>query len=350
MKRFFPLVLALFIYLSASMPSLAHHRGRVLGASTPSSDVNFPSISNGPGFILPDSPLYFLDKIKQDIRLLIAITPEDKAKIHQNIAGERVAELRIMFARNHQKGIDRALLELKREVNSSAKELTNAELSGRNIATTAKEINDSIKSQRDVLSSLEKQTNGTLQLQIGLAKMAIKEAKAEVEDTLPEDELNKEIQESMEDELEDEIDDTSEHSDKITNLISELNKEASEAAKHALNKREEALKKAIEIKNEELKKKQEKLLESEKKKQEKYFELKKKSIEKSKQEAEKIREAAKKLKESQNEMNEIQNSTRELDKSMLEFNSSIEIQTMLTPSPNQTETKEVENENEKEED
>lgn len=342
MKRIFPLVISLILFASAASPSLAHHKGRVLGASTPSSEVNFPPVTNGPGFILPDSPFYFLDKIKQDVRLLVAFTPEGKAKIHQNIAGERMAELRIMFARNNQNGINKTLLELRNEVTASAKELTNAELGGRNVGEAAKEINESIKTQRDVLSALEKQTNGTLQTQVGMAKMSIRQAKIEVEDALPADLIDKEIEESIQHELDDKIDSAKDNTDDISRLLGELNTQASDAAKNSLKNREEALKKAIEANNEELKQKQESLLALEKKKQEKYLELQKKATEQAKKETEKMREATAKLQESQNEIEEISNSTRELDKSMLELNSNADISAMLTPSPIQFQTKQVE--------
>src|ERR1035437_4242316 len=48
----------------------ADHQQDVLGvASAPV--LSIPPTSDGPGLILPDSPLFFLDQIKQEVRLFL---------------------------------------------------------------------------------------------------------------------------------------------------------------------------------------------------------------------------------------------------------------------------------------
>ena len=91
-------------------PTFAHHQQQVLGVATISADtlqnLQIPSTSEGPGLILPDSPLFFLDQLKQEFRLFLVFTPEAKAKIHASIAGERMAELRFMVQKNSKRGIE----------------------------------------------------------------------------------------------------------------------------------------------------------------------------------------------------------------------------------------------------
>ena len=263
MKRIIPVFLALVLLFSATQSVLAHHRNRVLGASTQASELNFPSISSGPGLILPDSPFYFVDKLKQQVRLLLAFSPEDKAKLRADIAGERLAELKAELLKNNQKGINIALSELASETQKAATALTDAEQKGKDVSLLSQQINEKIKTERDILKGLEKQADGELKLRIELTQATVKKAKVEVEDSLPQNIMENEIRDSINSELEDKIKDAQDVSQGIKNSLEELSKEASDSAQKSLTRREEALKKAIEEKNAELVKEQKDLLEQE---------------------------------------------------------------------------------------
>jgi len=262
-KRIIPVFLALVLLFSATQSVLARHRNRVLGASTQASELNFPSISSGPGLILPDSPFYFVDKLKQQVRLLLAFSPEDKAKLRADIAGERLAELKAELLKNNQKGINIALSELASETQKAATALTDAEQKGKDVSLLSQQINEKIKTERDILKGLEKQADGELKLRIELTQATVKKAKVEVEDSLPQNIMENEIRDSINSELEDKIKDAQDVSQGIKNSLEELSKEASDAAQKSLTRREEALKKAIEEKNAELVKEQKDLLEQE---------------------------------------------------------------------------------------
>lgn len=281
---------------------LSHHQGRVLGDSTPSSQIVFPPVTSGAGFFLPDSPLFFLDKTFQRIRLFLAFTPERKAKVREQILGERFAELRIMLSRNNPNGITIALTNLTEEVDQMAATLTDAAARGNDVRVLAKELNETIKTHRKILGILSDQTEGVLRLQIKAAREALKEAKVEIEDELDEDELENEIEDDLNDEIEEGLEEASSSAKRLEHAIDVLSRLASEAAQRQQLRREEALRNAIEVKNETLLKQAEELLEIEKKKQERFIKAQEKAREKALKAIEKAKAAAEELREAHEEV------------------------------------------------
>jgi hypothetical protein len=149
--------------------------------------LSIPPTAEGPGLLLPNSPLYFIDQLKQEFRLLLAFTPEQKAKIHNRIVGERLAELRLMLAKNDASGIRVSLQGISDSFKAASEDLANAKLTGRDVTSLAKEINDSIKDKQGTLSVLESQATGELKAQVVAAKEGLKDAKVQVEENLPAD-------------------------------------------------------------------------------------------------------------------------------------------------------------------
>lgn len=299
-------------YVLVFSPSAsAHHQARVLGDSTSSSQIVFPPVTAGAGFILPDSPLYFLDKMFQEIRLLLAYTPERRAKTRALIAGERLAELRIMFARNNSNGIAITLNNLSMETAQMAVNLTDAAANGSDVKLLAKSINETIKTHRKVLGILADQTDGTLRLQIKAAREALKEAKMEIEDELDEDELENEIEDDIDDEIEEAVEEATGSARRLEHAINVLTRLASEAAAKQQTRREEALRHAIEVKNEALQKQQERFFEEEEKKQKRILEMRAKANEKAREAIQKVQEAAGEFKEADDEVEELESEDNE---------------------------------------
>ena len=267
-----------------------------MGETTVSSDLSIPSTTEGPGILLPDSPLFFLDELKQNIRLLLAFSPQTRAKVHTAIAGERLAELQFMLAKNNEERIKFALSEVSDNLKKAANDLTQARLKGKDVKLLAKTINELIKDKRKKLSFLEEQAQGELKAQVKAAKEALKAAKIEVEDNLPEDDL--------EDELEDHVRVASDSARGLEHAIDVLERLASQAGERQETRREEALRHAIEVKNEALIKQQEKALELEHKKQERLLKAKEKFIEKTREALRKAHEAAREFQKDQDEINE----------------------------------------------
>ncbi len=302
------------IFLFANSASAFSAR-EVLGDSTVQLPLSIPPTAEGPGLILPDSPLFFLDKIKQEVRIVLAFTSEEKAKVHAAIAGERLAELQFMLAKNNVSGIRTALQGVSDNLRKAADDLDSAKLSGRNINLLAKSINDSIKDKQEKLSVLETKATGEVKAQVAAAKAALRSAKVNVEDHLPEDLLINEVEDDLDGEIEDHINNATNSAKGINRAIDVLTKLASEAGKKDQERRQEALIKAVEVKNEALKKQQEKLIEADNKAQEKIAEAKKKALEKAKEAANKIDEAVKRFEEAKNEVSEIENTEENKEKS-----------------------------------
>src|SRR5205823_5131147 len=129
----------------------------VLGEST--KPIIMSPTAEGPGLILPDSPFYFLDKLKQNFRLLIAFGPARKASVYASIAGERFAEFRFELAKNNPSASDVALQGLRENTRKAASELAQAQFSGLNVDDLARKINTSIKEHQRALDNAENQAN-----------------------------------------------------------------------------------------------------------------------------------------------------------------------------------------------
>lgn len=267
LRIFLGVLLPVILLIVLAKPALAHHKEQVLGQATSASELVFPPTTAGTGFLLPDSPLFFLDETFQTIRLLVAFNAENRARVRSLIAGERLAELRVMLSRNDFDGINNALTGLTRHIALASADLTDAAAQGNDVALLAKQLNDLVKFQRKTLNDLANQSSGALKLQLVIARRALKEAKIEIEDQLPEDELLKEIEEDLGDNIDENVLEADSLAEKLERDVEVLEKSATEAANRSLKNREEVLKKAIEAKNNELVKAEEKKLEDEKRKQ-----------------------------------------------------------------------------------
>lgn len=262
------LFIVIVFSVQASVVS-AHHKTEVLGEATVASELNFPPVTAGPGYILPDSPLFFLDQLTQIVRVAVAMDAKSKIAVHKQIAGERTAELRIMFSRNNASGINASLFGLTSEMNKASQVLADESSRGGDVDTLSVDLNDTIKSQRVLLENLSDQSGGSLQLQLKAARASLQESKAVVEDSLPEDELWKEIDETLSTNVSESLVEAGSLAKKLQSDLDRLNEMASQAAQFNLDRRTGALQKAIDDKNSQLTNVQKQLLEQEKKKQDK---------------------------------------------------------------------------------
>lgn len=305
MKRIFYIFFILFFLIGTTEEVSAHHQKQVLGAETENQQFSIPPTVEGPGLILPDSPLFFLDQLKQTTRLLLAITPEARAKVRADIAGERLAELRFMLAKNNQKGIQTALDGVSQNLQKAGEDLAAAKLTGRNISDLARVINLSVKEKQGSLDVLESQATGELRIRVKAIQGGLMEAKVKIEDSLPEDELENEIRDDLNRLVQRRVREASASAREVEHELEELRKEASESAQKSLKRREEALRKAIEEKNEGLRKAEERLLEAEKKKQEGFLKVQDKVAEQARKAIEEAQKAARGFQQAQQNVSEI---------------------------------------------
>lgn len=302
LRASFTFVLLFFVFVQSVY---ANHREMVLGASTTTETPAIPPTVEGPGFLLPDSPLYFLDDLKQNVRLAFAFSPEAKAQVHAQIAGERLAELRFMLAKNNTKGIQTDLEGISENLMQAADQLAKAQLRGNNVTTVAKEINTTIKDKQQSLDLLQNQTSGEMQARVEVVSKALLESKIKVEDSLPQQDLAKEIENDLNRAIERGLEDASDSALRIETYLAELNRQASDSANQSLKNREELLKKAIASKNEELKKHQEKMLDNEQKKRDAIYKLHAEEAARMKEIVKKAQEAAKSVRQTQKTVNTI---------------------------------------------
>jgi hypothetical protein len=183
----------------------ANDTQEVLGVTTNPSDVSFPGLSSGPGFILPDSKLYPLDQLVQEFRLLLAFTPEQQARVHMNIAGERLAELRVMMSRNNEEGINLAFQGFEKEVSAVSGELSDAAAKGRVNTSLISSINDRLGEERDVLQVVMQAAPTRLGLKLASARQTVLEAKLKVAEFLPEDQFASVIVSDLDNEINSEV-------------------------------------------------------------------------------------------------------------------------------------------------
>jgi len=228
-----------------------------------------PPIAEGPGIILPDSSLFFLDKIKQEVRLFFAFTPQGKAKTYNAIAGERLAELRFMLLRNNKNGIETDLAGVKENLENAANSLAEAKFKGENIELLSENINNDIKRKQDSLDILLSQATGELKTMVLGVQTSIYQSKAKVVSGLPLQKLENETKEDLMKQIETKIKYSSDSSADILTKIEILRKQANESSAKAIMMRGDEVKAAAIFKNAALIKEKQARLELEKKRQEK---------------------------------------------------------------------------------
>lgn len=181
------------LFLSVTSSVVFANHGVVLGVSDSQVKVEMPPTHGGPGFILPDSPLYVLDNVKQTLRVAFAFGAEARAKAYTAVANERLAELRIMLAKNDEKGIRVALEGVYDNFENAANEINNARLRGKNVSKTAKEIVNLAREHQEILDVVESQAEGVLQKQVAVAQESILASKVKISDSLSQKDLAEEI-------------------------------------------------------------------------------------------------------------------------------------------------------------
>lgn len=246
MRRFAPFLVVLLLVLTIS-PARAARNQDVLGATADVADISFPPVTSGPGFILPESPFYGLDTLYQKIRLALVFTPENRAQLHVQIAGERLAELRVESSRNNQAGVDVALLELQRESMAAANDLRDASAQGKDVTQLARNIHQTLVDYRGVLKEVVAQVPDTAYAQkLATASDVLFEARVVSEDALPLEDIENETIAALNEQIDEDVLGISNKASSLEKKLSIYNKYASKAAeKEAKRQQESASRSAI---------------------------------------------------------------------------------------------------------
>lgn len=247
---FLSLPLILILVFSSTTQTSAIQRVDVLGEST-SSVVEMPATIEGPGLILPDSPFYFMDQLKQRVRVAVAFSPEAKAKVHSDIAGERFAEVRFMLEKDNKKGAAKALAGMAENTEDASKNLDAAKLRGEDTTALARMINEQIKRREEALAEAENHATGEVKANVMVTRVSLDSSKMNVEDHLTDGELRQEIENRLERRVEHSLHEASTSADGLERSIELLSKLSSEAAQKKQLERQEALTQALASKNKE---------------------------------------------------------------------------------------------------
>ena len=213
-----------FILLILSPSVVIARHGRVLGDATDSSNVDL-LVNQGPGLLLPSSPLYFLDLWRDSFSLMLAsFDQEAKARLHLKIAGERITEVKLMLEGKDvdSRGLDIALANIAENVEGAALSLNALKNRGQNVERLAVELDQIIDTQQSSLRIIAKAHGDKFKLKIKAVEEEIEEDEVEIEDELPEDEFGKEVADELEEEIEDEREEASRSLEKVKDLEEEL--------------------------------------------------------------------------------------------------------------------------------
>lgn len=268
----------------------------------------FPAVPSGPGYLLPDSQFYGVDRLYQKVKLLLAFTPEKRALVRNQIIGERMAELRVMYDKSNRRGINIALIELTEEARKAEADLKEAASLSRYAVFSAKTLNDNLREYRKIISQVIEVTSDETSLNLEAANESLLASKITVEGFLNPEDQEEAVNNDLEDEINTQVLGVSTRINKIENKIERLQKKASEAA--AIENRkissEEARLRKLQEKNKE---KRLTLLE----KRKKLIEARKQKLEQAREAAKKAREAAKKARELRQAQQELRTNTEELE-------------------------------------
>ena len=177
--------------------------------------------------------------------MLLAFTPEKKARVYESVAGERLAELRFMLAAKNREGIYTDLQGIADNFSGAKKELALAKLSGKDVSRLAKEINLNIRQTQDSLAVLENEETGSMKDEVATVQRSLFESKAAVEDDLPSQDLLGEIRDDLNLEVKENLDRTRTSVLELQKELDLLQKYSAGETQKKLAKEEEALKKAL---------------------------------------------------------------------------------------------------------
>lgn len=218
------LILGALFLLASSSSALAFNRGLVLDEATSS---NQPVASSaGPGHLLPDSPFYFVDLWRDNLRFFLTVKPEERAKLNMQVAAERLAELKIMLDRQNPRGINIALENLTSRIEDAKNILRRERSKGKDVAALAHDLNEGIEQDQEFLNKIEARAQNETRLLVRAAQTKIALAEVEIENELPADEQNKEQIKELSQGITESLDDASDSVLGASNLARKLEKKS----------------------------------------------------------------------------------------------------------------------------
>ena len=189
----------LLVFIAFVLVSGQTNHTNVLGANDKTVNVEIPN-NQGPGLLLPDSPLYILDIVKNNLKvLLVSYDSRQEAKMHLQVAGERIAEIKILLGKGpNPGGLDASLASLVAHTNGAAESIQAARNKGLNVDALAQELNTTVDNERESLKILARVTTPALALKLKSAELGLEQSDSKIEAFLPKDLLANETKREVE--------------------------------------------------------------------------------------------------------------------------------------------------------
>ncbi len=159
------------------------------------------SFNAGPGPILPSSPLFFLDNLWDNIRLLFTIDPESRAKLRLSIAAERLAEIRVLLETDRAEGMDRALSNLESQIRGVKKAFDLARKQNRPLFGIARELVLRIEEEKKILQTLQENADETIRYKLKAQEAAFDKISRDLETGMDEGERSWAVRQRLQDSL-----------------------------------------------------------------------------------------------------------------------------------------------------
>lgn len=182
MKKLLPVFFV--VSFSLTSPLLAYERGLVKGESTVTAVSGF-NLSEGPGFFLPSSPLYFLDLFVNKLKVQMASGPSEEVRRRGAVAAERLVELKISLEANNPKGIDTALSNLIEHLDGIRSVFVKEKAAGRDVSKLSEETIARLESDYQALQSLMGVSDEVMTKKLEAVDTALSEAEDSVIEALP---------------------------------------------------------------------------------------------------------------------------------------------------------------------
>src|SRR3989338_2798704 len=124
--------------------------------------TNLPSAG-----LTPESSFYFLDRLGENLRQFFTFSPEAKAKLQIEFAGERIAEIKIIVEKKgvNAKGLAIAESLLRANVAYAAEIVGEEKIAGKDVAALAKTLNDEFDARDKLLEQTFKDAKAQLKVQ-----------------------------------------------------------------------------------------------------------------------------------------------------------------------------------------
>lgn len=183
----------------------------------------------GPGPILPSSPLFFLDNLWDNIRLLFTIDPESRAKLRLSIAAERLSEIRNMLETDRAEGINIALSNLESQIKGVKKAFDLARKQNRPLFGIARELVLRIEEEKKILQTLQENADEMIRFKLKAQEAAFDKISQDMETGMDEGERSWAVRRRLQDSLSIRAQEASRAAGQIFLLSRQLAEEATRA-------------------------------------------------------------------------------------------------------------------------